>query len=134
MPIVVESLNHATEQDRMDLQKIYLDAPQWLFAPFAGDAQLIEACLQDGSLIAGRFNDRLLGAAHLQRGVEIWHMSQLCVRKVTRRRGVAERLVRQAQTMAAQSGASLRLLAPAGHLEAQALSAKLNVPLDALSD
>ncbi|VVP98481.1 PanD maturation factor [Pseudomonas fluorescens] len=134
MPIVVESLNEATCQDQQDLQKIYRDAPPWLFVPFTGDAQLIEACLLDGSLIAGRFNDRLLGAARLQRQPDVWHLSQLCVRKITRRRGVAERLVREAQTMAAQAGATLHLLAPVGHLEAQALAAKLNVPLDALSE
>ncbi|KQV10959.1 acetyltransferase [Pseudomonas sp. Root329] len=132
MPIVVEPLNEATYQDQQDLQKIYRDAPDWLFAPFTGDLQLIEACLLDGSLIAGRFNDRLLGAARLQRHSDVWHLSQLCVRKVTRRRGVAERLVNEAQKMASQSGATLRLLAPAGHLEAQALAAKLKIPLDVL--
>ncbi|WP_160105338.1 acetyl-CoA sensor PanZ family protein [Pseudomonas izuensis] len=134
MPIVVELLNEATAQDQQDLQKIYRDAPQWLFEPFTGDAQLIETCLLEGSLIAGRFNDRLLGAARLERHPDVWHLSQLCVRKITRRRGVAERLVREAQTMAAQSGATLRLLAPAGHLEAQALAAKLKVPLDTLPE
>ena len=132
MPIVVELLNQATYQDQQDLQKIYRDAPDWLFAPFAGDTQLIEGCLQDGSLIAGRFNDRLLGAARLQRHHDVWHLSHLCVRKITRHRGVAERLVNEAQKMASQAGATLRLLAPAGHLEAQALAAKLKVPLDEL--
>ncbi|WP_283182560.1 MULTISPECIES: acetyl-CoA sensor PanZ family protein [unclassified Pseudomonas] len=132
MPIIVEPLNEATYQDQQDLQKIYRDAPDWLFAPFAGDLQLIESCLLDGSLIAGRFNDRLLGAARLQRHQDVWHLSQLCVRKITRRRGVAERLVNEAQKMASQSGATLRLLAPAGHLEAQALAAKLIMPLDEL--
>jgi len=132
MPIIVEPLNEATYQDQLDLQKIYRDAPDWLFAPFAGDFQLIEACLLDGSLIAGRFNDRLLGAARLQRHSDVWHLSQLCVREITRRRGVAERLVNEAQKMASQSGATLRLLAPAGHLEAQALAAKLKMPLDEL--
>ena len=132
MPIIVELLNQATYQDQQDLQKIYRDAPDWLFAPFTGETQLIEDCLQDGSLIAGRFNDRLLGAARLQRHQDVWHLSQLCVRKITRRRGVAERLVNEAQKMASQSGATLRLLAPAGHLEAQALAAKLKVPLDEL--
>ena len=52
--------------------------------------------------------------------------------KITRRRGVAERLVNEAQKMASQSGATLHLLAPAGHLEAQALAAKLKIPLDVL--
>ena len=132
MPIIVEPLNEATYQDQQDLQKIYRDAPDWLFAPFAGDLQLIEACLLDGSLIAGRFNDRLLGAARLQRHSDVWHLSQLCVRKITRRRGVAERLVNEAQKMASQAGATLCLLAPVGHLEAQALAAKLKMPLDEL--
>ena len=93
MPIIVELLNQATSQDRQDLQKIYRDAPDWLFAPFSGEAQLIEDCLRDGTLIAGRFNDRLLGAARLQRHQDAWYLSQICVRKITRRRGVAERLV-----------------------------------------
>ena len=132
MPIIVELLNQATYQDQQDLQKIYRDAPDWLFAPFTGDMQLIEDCLQEGSLIAGRFNDRLLGAARVQQHQDVWHLSHLCVRKITRRRGVAERLVNEAQKMASQSGATLRLLAPAGHLEAQALAAKLKVPLDEL--
>jgi hypothetical protein len=43
---------------------------------------------------------------------------------------VAERLVNEAQKMASQAGATLHLLAPAGHLEAQALAAKLKIPLD----
>ena len=74
-----EPLERATYQDQQDLQKIYRDAPQWLFAPFSGDAQLIEASLADGSLIAGRFNDRLLGAARLQRHQDVWHLSHICV-------------------------------------------------------
>ncbi|MHC8316679.1 aspartate 1-decarboxylase autocleavage activator PanM [Pseudomonas sp. LB3P31] len=133
MPIVVEPLKEATYQDQQDLQKIYRDAPTWLFAPFGSDLQLIEACLNDGSLIAGRFNDRLLGAARLQRQQDVWHLSQLCVRKITRRRGVAERLVDEARRMATDAGATLRLLAPAGHLEARALAAKLKLALDELT-
>jgi GNAT superfamily N-acetyltransferase len=91
---------------------------------------LIQDYLQDGSLIAARFNDRLLGAARLQRHQNVWHLSQMCVRSLTRRRGVAERLVGEAQRMARQEGAELRLLAPAGHLMAQALAAKLKLTLD----
>ena len=133
MPIAVQALNDASYQDQQDLQKIYRDAPQWLFAPYSGDAQLIENSLDDSSLIAGRFNDRLLGAARLTRQDRVWYLSHLCVRKVTRRRGVAERLVNQAQKMASQAGAQLRLRAPAGHLEIQALAIKLQVPLDVLA-
>jgi len=131
MPIVVESVHSASYQDQEDLLKIYRDAPQWLFAPFDDSQTLIEASLSDGSLLAARFNDRLLGAARLQRQANVWHLSQLCVRKLTRRRGVAERLLVEAQKMAGQAGCELRLLAPVGHLEAQALAAKLHLPLDA---
>ena len=133
MPIIVQALKDASYQDQQDLQKIYRDAPEWLFAPFSGEAGLIESALADGALIAGRFNDRLLGAGILQRHHDVWYLSHLCVRKVTRRRGVAERLVNQAQKMASQAGAELRLLAPAGHLEAQALAARLQVSLDVLA-
>jgi len=133
MPVTVQMLEDASYQDQQDLQKIYRDAPQWLFAPYSGDAQLIESSLADGSLIAGRFNDRLLGAARLTRHDKVWYLSHLCVRKVTRRRGVAERLVNQAQKMASQAGAQLLLLAPAGHLETQALAAKLQLPLDVIA-
>jgi ribosomal protein S18 acetylase RimI-like enzyme len=130
MPIIVQALKDASYQDQQDLQKIYRDAPEWLFAPFSGETALIEGALADGSFIAGRFNDRLLGAGILQRRQGVWYLSHLCVRKVTRRRGVAERLVNQAQKMASQAGAELRLLAPAEHPEAQALAARLQIPLD----
>lgn len=132
MPIVVESVHRATYQDQQDLQKIYGDAPQWLLTPFADAQSLIESGLSESSLLAARFNDRLLGAARLQRNETIWHLSQLCVRKLTRRRGVAERLLVEALRMANEAGCELRLLAPVGHLEAQALAAKLHLPLDSL--
>ncbi|WP_434696157.1 aspartate 1-decarboxylase autocleavage activator PanM [Pseudomonas sp. Z1-14] len=130
MPIVVERLNEATHQDHQDLQKIYQDAPAWLFEPFSDAGQLINRCLTEGTLIAARFNDRLLGAARLQRHQDAWYLSHLCVRKVTRRRGVAERLVSEARRMARQEDAGLRLEAPAGHLEVQALAAKLKISLN----
>ena len=130
MPIVVEHLEQVTQQDQQDLQKIYRDAPAWLFEPFSDATQLIARCLEEGSLIAARFNDRLLGAARLQRHQNAWRLSHLCVRNITRRRGVAERLVSEARRMAQQDNAELRLQAPAGHLEAQALAAKLKLSLD----
>ncbi|WP_322845575.1 acetyl-CoA sensor PanZ family protein [Pseudomonas sp. B33.4] len=133
MPIVVQALKDASYQDQQDLQKIYRDAPEWLFAPFSGETGLIDSVLADGTFIAGRFNDRLLGAGRLQRHRDVWYLSHLCVRKVTRHRGVAERLVNQAQKMASQAGAELRLLAPEGHFEAQALADRLQVPLEVLA-
>jgi GNAT superfamily N-acetyltransferase len=130
MPIVVESIHSATYQDQEDLLKIYRDAPDWLLAPFGDGQALIESGLSEGTLLAARFNDRLLGAARVQRQGTIWYLSQLCVRKLTRRRGVAERLLIEAQKMAHLAGCELHLLAPVGHLEAQALAAKFHLTLD----
>ncbi len=132
MPVYVESVTQPSPQDLTDLAKIYADAPDWLLAPYSSADTLIAAALADGSLIAGRFNDRLLGAALLQRGDEAWRLSHLCVRKVTRKRGVGRRLLEETQRQASEAGKPLRLAAPAGHLEASALAARTHLPLDPL--
>lgn len=130
MPVLVGLLSAPTFQDQEDLQKIYLDAPADMFPPFFGAAQLIETTLADGALLAGRFNDRLLGAARLECGKTVWHLSHLCVRKPTRRRGVAERIVCEGQKLAREAGCELRLLATAECPEVLALAARLSVQLD----
>ena len=129
MPIVVELPQSVTYQDQADLQKIYRDAPDWLFAPFRDATHLIETCLEERTLIAVRFNDRLLGAARLLRKDGAWELSQLCVRSTTRRRGLAHRLALDAQEMARHAGCELRLFSAAEPPEAQALAAKIQVPL-----
>ncbi|MDG3778071.1 PanM family protein, partial [Pseudomonas aeruginosa] len=40
MPVIVETLAQPSAQDRLDLAKIYADAPDWLFAPHADGAAL----------------------------------------------------------------------------------------------
>ncbi|NQD92013.1 acetyl-CoA sensor PanZ family protein [Pseudomonas sp. CrR25] len=132
MPVVVESLNLASAQDRTDLAKIYADAPAWLLAPYPDATALIDDGLAHRRVIAGRFNDRLLGAALLQCGADDWRLSHLCVRTITRQRGVARRLLDEAQRMAREAGKPLRLAAPAGHLECRALAAHCGLPLDSL--
>ncbi|CAB5521557.1 aspartate 1-decarboxylase autocleavage activator PanM [Stutzerimonas stutzeri] len=132
MPVYVESITQPSPQDLTDLAKIYADAPDWLLAPYSSSDTLIAAALADGSLIAGRFNDRLLGAALLQRGDDAWRLSHLCVRKLTRKRGVGRRLLEETQRQASEAGKPLRLAAPAGHLEASALAARTHLPLDPL--
>lgn len=132
MPVYVESVTQPSPQDLTDLAKIYADAPDWLLAPYSSADTLIAAALADGSLIAGRFNDRLLGAALLQRGDDAWRLSHLCVRKLTRKRGVGRRLLEETQRQGSEAGKPLRLAAPAGHLEASALAARTHLPLDPL--
>lgn len=132
MPVHVETLTTASPQDRIDLTKIYADAPAWLLAPHADAEHLIAAGLERGTLIAGRFNDRLLGAALLERNDGCWRLSHLCVRRITRGRGVARRLLDEARRLAAQAGKPLHLAGPTDQLEAQALAARTQLPLDAL--
>jgi GNAT superfamily N-acetyltransferase len=132
MPIVVEHLQSPTAQDRQDLEKIYRDAPSELFAPFASAAALIETSLSENTLIAARFNDRLLGAARLIRNDSPFLLSHLCVRALTRRRGVAERLVTEAIRLARAAECELRLHTFAPSPEAAALADKLQVHLELL--
>lgn len=111
MPVVVQHLTQPSEQDRQDLLKIYADAPQWLLPPFADAEALVTRGLAEGRLLTGRFNDRLLGAAWIERDDDTWRLSRLCVRQLTRNRGVARRLLEEAQRLAILQGAALRLIA-----------------------
>lgn len=132
MPVHVETVINPSAQDRTDLARIYADAPAWLFRPHADANALVEAGVAGGLLIAGRFNDRLLGAALLERFEDRWRLSHLCVRNITRGRGVAHRLLDEARRRAGETGMPLHLAAPADHLESQALAARTQLPLEAL--
>jgi len=59
----------------------------------------------------------------------VWELSHLCVRALTRRRGIAEQLVMDAQKKAHAAGCELRLLALAQPPEVQALASKTQVSL-----
>lgn len=130
MPIYVEAVTQPSPQDRTDLAKIYADAPDWLLTPHASADALIDAALADATLIAGRFNDRLLGVALLEKFADRWRLSHICVRKVTRGRGVARRLLDEARRLAAEAGQPLHLAAPLDHLESQAMAARCQLPLE----
>lgn len=132
MPVYVEFVRQPSVQDRNDLAKVYADAPDWLLAPHANAEALIGAGIASGQLIAGRFNDRLLGAALLEQGQNCWRLSHLCVRKITRQRGVGRRLLDEAQRLASEADKPLHLAASRDHLESQALSARTGLPLDTL--
>lgn len=131
MPVLVEAVVTPSAQDCADLAKIYADAPAWLLPPYASAEALIAAGLASGRLIAGRFNDRLLGAAWLERHETGWQLSHLCVRRLTRGRGVAARLVAFAREQAEQQGQPLRLIAPTDQLEPQAWAIRLGLKLEA---
>ncbi|MDF3936253.1 acetyl-CoA sensor PanZ family protein [Pseudomonas citronellolis] len=134
MPVTVERPAQLSAQDRQDLAKLYAEAPAWLLAPFADGDALVDAALAAGTLYTGRFNDRLLGAAWLQRDADAWRLSRLCVRRVTRGRGVARRLLEEAQRQAVLAGCPLRLQAPDGQPAAAELARRLGLPLETGAD
>ncbi|CNJ92095.1 putative acetyltransferase [Yersinia aldovae] len=85
MKLTIERLTILTHQDPIDLAKI------WPEQHFPG--QLREATWQrwinEGKpLFAARFNDRLLGAVKVVVHGQRAELVDLCVREVTRRRGV----------------------------------------------
>lgn len=130
MPVIVEAVTQPSAQDRSDLEKIYADAPAWLLAPYPDAAALIDAGLAESRLLAGRFNDRLLGAAWVERKADGWQLSRLCVRKLTRGRGVGQRLLDEAQRMAVMAGQPLRLAIPADQLEVRQRAERAGLSLD----
>jgi GNAT superfamily N-acetyltransferase len=99
MPIIVETISTPSDQDWLDLQKIYHDLPHQ--TELAADAEALKQHIQTrlaqgDELFAARFNDRLLASCWLGARLEGQkygelsprQISDFCVRKVTRRRGV----------------------------------------------
>lgn len=85
MKLTIIRLQHFSDQDRIDLGKIW---PSQDLAALAID--------ESHRIYAARFNERLLGAVRITlNGVE-GKLSALCVREVTRRRGVGQYLVEEA--------------------------------------
>lgn len=127
MPVFLEHVQLPGSQDRTDIAKIYAEAPDWLLPPYSSAADLLQYNLEQGNLIAARFNQRLLGAAILHKGDTEWQVSHLCVREVTRMRGVARRLLSELQREAAANGAGLVMRLPAGQPELEKLASHLGV-------
>lgn len=97
MPVTLEIINRPDANDLADLEKIYADYP---LPPVNSLSDWLDAQRDAGqTLIAGRFNDRLLAALWLDHNGRITH---LCVRAATRRRGTARQLLQLLQAQAAQ--------------------------------
>lgn len=83
MKLTIIRLENLTSQDRADLQKIW---PQC-------DPAELQQQLANQQLYVARFNDRLLAAVWLKLAAGEGEFSDLCVREVTRRRGVGKYLI-----------------------------------------
>ena len=92
MPVKIEKALHPSEQDLIDLEKIYLDYPTTFRFP---DLQSLLASQSTTSLYVGRFNNRLVGALSITVDHQSAHLNHLCTRKITRQRNVAKDMLRQ---------------------------------------
>jgi hypothetical protein len=108
MPVHLEHISQPTEQDWIDLGKIYTDAPQdWLTDANDIKASLQQLLDQDIWFIAGRFNARLLGAMQAEKDGNNIILRHFCVRKITIKRGVAHQMLHHMNVWADINGYTL---------------------------
>ncbi len=108
MPVHLEHISQPTEQDWIDLGKIYSDAPQdWLSNADDIQGSLQELLNKDIWFIAGRFNSRLLGALQAQKDRNNITLRHFCVRKITVNRGVAHQMLHHISKWADENGFTL---------------------------
>lgn len=84
MKLTIIRLTHFSDQDRIDLGKIW---PSRDLAAIPVD--------ESHAIYAARFNERLLAAVCVSLDGAVGELSALCVREVTRRRGVGQYLVEE---------------------------------------
>ncbi len=87
MKLTIEKLGLLTAQDKIDLAKIW---PNQQVTDWENEDQ-------QKSIFAARFNDRLLGAVKVLINGDRAELTDLCVREVTRRRGVGLYLLEDLQ-------------------------------------
>ncbi len=101
MPLLVELLESPSEQDRQDLDK--------LAAETASGAWGVEP----GALhFAGRFNGRVLALAVMLPTPGEWQLQRMAVRALTRRRGMARRMLEVIDAQAKAQGLRLGAQTP----------------------
>ncbi|MCH8552717.1 MAG: PanM family protein [Natronospirillum sp.] len=89
MSVTVEKIDLNDEAQRSDLEKIYEDSPGWMRRNLeSGDfiKKWLEPCSE---IWGGCYNGRIIGAVGLRETDQGLQLIGLCVREVTRRRGVA---------------------------------------------
>ena len=86
MKLTIERLTTLTHQDLIDLAKIWPEQQPTVWQQWIND---------DKPLFAARFNERLLGAVKVMIKDEQAELEDLCIREVTRRRGVGLYLIEE---------------------------------------
>ena len=105
MPVKLEHLHTPTTVDWQDLEKIHQDTAS---NGFRLTQEQLHSWLEDGGwIIAGRFNDRLIGALLARETPAGVELSQAGVRSVTQRRGVMHQMLHFIQRWAQEEGKRL---------------------------
>ncbi|MDX5376053.1 MAG: PanM family protein [Halomonas sp.] len=137
MPVTLHLVDQATwtsdPQAQLDLVRIYADAPsERLKKPVD---RFLREHLEAGRFFAcARFNDRLLGALAVSADDQAWWLSELCVRKATRRRGVGSRLLALVSDAARAAGCELRTHSSQLPVADQVLLTRLGYRMDITGD
>ena len=90
MPVLLEHIHQPTTADWQDLEKIHLDTSDNGF--LYNKEQLQQWFNEGGWVMAGRFNDRIIGAVLAKEVAGEVLLSQAGVRTITQRRGVMHQL------------------------------------------
>ncbi|MDD7806050.1 MAG: acetyl-CoA sensor PanZ family protein [Endozoicomonas sp. (ex Botrylloides leachii)] len=133
MPVTVERIYSPSKQDFEDLQKIYQDAPKWVIEDTqpSTNESAIKALIHSASkkelryLYAARFNSRLLAAILVDEQDGSWLLHSLCVRKLTRGRGVGDRLLTSVAQHAKYRGKLIKIEDPEKRLDCDRLKQTL---------
>lgn len=104
MPVKLEHLTQPNDADWVDLEKIQTET-----APYGLAAATDLKNWPDAThwFIAGRFNDRIIGALLAEKSGDVITLSDAGVRQITQRRGVMHQMVHFIQKWADESGYSL---------------------------
>lgn len=89
MPVQLQQITELDQADAADLKKVYADQN------FGDDIEqwAKQRLKEDFLLFAGRFNGAILGAVWIIPTDNQWQIKALCVRDITRRRGVARQMM-----------------------------------------
>lgn len=91
MPVLLEHIHQPTDADWNDIEKIHQDTAD---SGLTLNRNALESWLTDGGwLMAGRFNDRLVGVVLAKNNGQQIELSHAGVRKLTQKRGVMHQLL-----------------------------------------
>lgn len=95
MPVTISRVDLDDPAQRADLEKIYADSPVWMRRDLSPEDFLERWIVPCDQIWGGWFNGRILGAVGIRDTDEGQQLIGICVRKVTRRRGVAYQMMEQ---------------------------------------